>query len=65
MYEDSYPERRNLIVTSLGFIAFSFAGGDLNDGVVQLGVINAKFNHPDFLIVLVWIIFAWFIYRYG
>ncbi len=63
-FEDSSPERRNLIVTSLGFIAFSFAGGEFNDGTVQLEVINATFKHTETLTALVWVIFAWFIYRY-
>jgi hypothetical protein len=63
-YEDSSPERRNLVVTSLAFIAFTYAGGKFNDNTVQLSVINAVFTRPAVLIVMAWAMLFWFIYRY-
>ncbi|WP_147456307.1 hypothetical protein [Stutzerimonas nitrititolerans] len=63
-YEDSDPERRNLMLTSLAFIAFSLAGGEFRENVVQLQVINAHFTKPNILAVMAWMMLFWFIYRY-
>ena len=61
--EDSNPERRNLIVTSLAITFFIVAGGHFN-GEVQLQVINAKFYRQSALVWFVWLAFIWFWYRY-
>ena len=61
--EDSNPERRNLIVTSLAITVFIVAGGHFN-GEVQLQVINAKFYRQSALVWFVWLAFIWFWYRY-
>lgn len=62
--QDSDPERRNLIVTSLAFIAYFYAGGSFPDTSVRLQVINANFSRPGVLGVMAWVAFIWFIYRY-
>jgi len=62
--QDSDPERRNLMVTSIAFIAFYFAGGSFPEKSVRLQVINAEFTRPSVLCLIAWIAFFWFIYRY-
>lgn len=62
--QDSDPERRNLMVTSIAFIAFYYGGGSFPDSTVRLQVINAHFSKPAVLCVIAWLSFLWFIYRY-
>lgn len=62
--QDSDPERRNLTVTSIGFITYFYAGGSLPDTSVRLEVVNVEFSRPEVLAVIVWLAFIWFIYRY-
>lgn len=61
---DSDPERRNLVVASLAFIIFFYAGGSFPESSVRLQVINANFTKPEVLSYIAWCIFGWFIYRY-
>lgn len=62
--QDSDPERRNLMVTSIAFIAFYYAGGSFPDSTIRLQVINAHFSRPNVLGFIAWLSFLWFIYRY-
>lgn len=62
--EDSSPERRNLLVTSIAFIAYFYAGGHFPNSTVNLQVINADFTKPEVLGFMAWLAFAWFFYRY-
>jgi len=62
--QDSNPERRNLVVTSIAFIAYFFAGGSFPETSVRLQVINAEFSDPWVLSIIAWTIYIWFIYRY-
>jgi hypothetical protein len=62
--QDSNAERRNLMVTSIGFIAYFYAGGSFPDSSVRLQVINADFSRPEILSVMAWSAFIWFLYRY-
>jgi hypothetical protein len=62
--QDSNAERRNLMVTSIGFIAYFYAGGSFSDSNVRLQVINADFSKPEILSVMAWSAFIWFLYRY-
>lgn len=62
--QDSNPERRNLMVTSIAFIAFFYAGGSFPDSSVKLQVINADFSRPDVLAIIAWTALFWFLYRY-
>ena len=61
---DSDPERRNLVVTSLAFIVYYYAGGSFPDKSIRLQVINVDFSHPYILGVIAWVALFWFIYRY-
>jgi hypothetical protein len=62
--QDSDPERRNLLVTSLAFIVFFYAGGSFPENEVRLQVINASFSDPKVLCVIAWVLLFWFLYRY-
>jgi len=62
--QDSDPERRNLMVTSIAFIAYFYAGGSFPESNVRLQVINAEFSQPEILALIAWSTFCWFIYRY-
>ena len=62
--EDSCPTRRNLMATSLAFIAYFFGGGKFESGEISLQVINVKFDNVFFLSFLAWTLLLWFAYRY-
>lgn len=62
--QDSSPERRNLLVLSMGIIIFYLAGGEFIDQSVRLQIINVKFANPDMLKSIVWVLLLWFIFRY-
>ena len=63
--QDSEAERRNLIVTSLCFIAYNLGGGNFTSNEVRLQVINVSFTDPIFLGFLAWMGLFWFAYRFG
>ena len=44
---DNDPSRRNLMVTSLAFIAYFWADGCFTDSTVRLQVVNVSFDKPD------------------
>ncbi|MCC5855110.1 MAG: hypothetical protein JJU10_05415 [Idiomarina sp.] len=58
------PERRNLTVISLAFIAYYFGGGELVGDKLHLGVVSAEFSNAKFLAIMAWIIFGWTIWRF-
>jgi hypothetical protein len=62
--QDSDSERRNLVVASIAFIAYFYAGGSFPETTIQLQVINARFSKPEILSLIVWAMYFWFIYRY-
>ena len=62
--QDSNPERRNLLLMSLSFIAFFLGGGSFPKDEVRLQIITISFSRPEVLAVILWIIFIWFLYRY-
>lgn len=62
--QDSIPERRNLMVTSLGFIAYYFGGGTVTDSQLKLPVVNVAFANTTILAGLAWISIFWFLLRY-
>lgn len=62
--QDSDPERRNLTVISLAFVAYFYAAGSFPSSEVKLHVVNATFGRPWVLGVIAWIAFFWFLYRY-
>jgi hypothetical protein len=62
--EDSNPERRNLLVTSLGFVAYYYGHGAFVDKELQLELINIHFHKTGFLAALAWTMLFWFLFRY-
>lgn len=62
--EGNNPERRNLLMMSLAFIAFCYGGGSVGEQTVNFQFINLKFENLSLLTWMVWAIFFWFIYRY-
>ena len=64
--QDSNPERRNLSLLSFIFIAFFLGGGSFPDSDLSLRllVITVSFSRPEALVLLIWLIFFWFLYRY-
>ncbi|WP_286262041.1 hypothetical protein [Thalassotalea atypica] len=62
--QDSNPERRNLSVLALSIIIFFLADGKFTDNTVRLQVINIDFSNPQILVVFVWGLLVWFMFRY-
>jgi hypothetical protein len=62
--QDSLPERRNLTLVALAFIAFFYGGGQLTENEVRLIIINVSFTKPTVLSLMAWLSFIWFIWRY-
>ncbi|MCK7569170.1 hypothetical protein MLD24_21290 [Marinobacter xestospongiae] len=62
--QDSSPERRNLIVISVGIIAFFVGEASIPADEIRLGIVSVTFSRPDALIIMLWLIFLWFLYRY-
>ena len=62
--QDSLPERRNLVIISLAFIIYFYAGGQFTGEEVKLIMINAKFTKPWVLELIVWLGFVYCIWRY-
>lgn len=61
---DSSPERRNLVLTSLAFILFYAAGGSFHDEEIKLLVVNLQFSKPEILAIFVWVLLFWFALRF-
>lgn len=62
--EDSSPERKNLIICSLGFILFFYGDAEIIDQTIKLPILNVEFNNMGFLCFFVWGALFWFLYRY-
>ena len=62
--QDSDPERRNLVITSLSFIVFYLAGGHIPENTLKLQIVNITFNNTHVLIITAWLMLAWFAIRY-
>lgn len=62
--QDKDPERRNLMVTSLGFVAYYLAGGHVVENQIRIQVINISFDSPMVLAVMAWLMLFWFALRY-
>ncbi|MEM7014441.1 MAG: hypothetical protein AAF585_23520, partial [Verrucomicrobiota bacterium] len=63
-YTDNSPERRNLLVTSIAFIAYCYAGGAISENLVSLSVVNVKFANTALLGWGAYLVLIWFGYRY-
>ncbi|HHF3026171.1 TPA: hypothetical protein ACPJ0Z_004472 [Vibrio diabolicus] len=62
--QDSNAERRNLIMISMSLIVFFYSGGTFTDETIRLQVVNVHFSRPLVLVVIVWAVFFWSLYRY-
>jgi len=62
--QDSNPERRNVLVTSLSIIVFYLAGGEFTDSTVRLQMVNVHFSNPEILGYFIWGLLIWFFFRY-
>ncbi|WP_448249874.1 hypothetical protein [Thalassotalea agariperforans] len=62
--QDSEPERRNLMITSIAFITYFYGEGTFISNEIRLQVINVSFQNPKFLTLMAWIAIFWFLYRY-
>jgi len=63
-YQDSNPERRNLVVSSLCIAVYCFAGGVFESDSIRLQVVNVAFERGWVLTLSLWVMFAWFIFRH-
>ena len=62
--QDSDPERRNLVVTSLAFIVFFAADGQVAQDIIKLQIVPVTFKNTSVLGYFVWSILIWFSLRY-
>ncbi len=62
--QDIDPERRNLMVTSLGFIIFYLGEGKMESDKLTLPLVNIEFKNTVFLASMAWIMLFWFVFRY-
>lgn len=60
---DPKMQRRNLMVLSLGLLAFEIAGGKLATDKLQLNF-GITFSHPDVLLSSAYLVLAYFLWRY-
>ena len=61
---DSNPERRNLTLLSFFIILYFLGGASFEEKVIKLPLINLKFENYITLGIMVWLLLAWFLFRY-
>jgi len=61
---DSDPERRNLVVLSIGFILFKLGRGKIDGTHLKLAMVNIEFSKPEIIITAAWLMLFWFLLRY-
>ena len=64
MSADLLRQRRNLLTISLILVAIHLAGASFKDEISILGA-GIKFAHPDRLLWGAWVLWAYFMLRYG
>lgn len=64
-YSDIHPERRNLVILSLIIIVFYIGDARLDDEHARLIFVNVTFHSHGALVVFVWSMLAWFLFRYN
>ena len=62
--QDSDPERRNLVLTSIAFIIFYLADGQVTPGAITLQVVSVTFKNVLALKIFAWVMLCWFGLRY-
>lgn len=63
-YQDSHPERKNLVVISIGIIIFFFTDGKVIDKTIKIQAINVEFSDSNKIIYFIWLALIWALYRY-
>ena len=63
-YLDNNPERRNLTILSLAIIIFYLAEGKLVGSNLNFTLVNIRFEDKGMLIIIVWSMLFWFLFRY-
>ena len=61
---DNNPERRNLVVTSIGFIAYYLGDGRIDNEILKIQAISITFENTAVLAAMAWIMLFWFFIRY-
>ena len=61
---DNNPERRNLTLLSIAIIVFYLAGGYFIGNEIKLKVINVGFHNREVLGYIIWVMLAWFLFKY-
>jgi hypothetical protein len=62
--QEASPERKNLTVTSLGFILFFLGEGELDAETIKFQLVNISFKNPEVLSCFLWAMLLWFFWRY-
>jgi hypothetical protein len=62
--QEASPERKNLTVTSLGFILFFLGEGELDAETIKFQLVNISFKNPEVLSCFLWLMLIWFFWRY-
>ena len=63
-YHDTDPERRNLVLLSLGFLIYFVGEGNFKSGDINFQIINLHLNNPSGIAYISWGLLFWFFYRY-
>ena len=63
-YSDNNPERRNLTILSLAIIIYYIGNGYLINPEISFTLINIGFKNKEALVITVWVILLWFLFRY-
>lgn len=61
---DASPERRTLVITSLGFVAYYFGGGAVDDEL-RLQVVSVAFSNIIVIASMAWVMLFWFMLRFS
>jgi len=64
MVQEPDAATRNLVVMSVLLIAYFYGGGTLLDNTLKFPLVNIEFDKTGFLRILMWIMYAWFVFRY-
>ena len=63
-YADNNPERRNLTILSLAIVIYYIGEGYLINPQISFTLINVGFKNKEALVVVVWVMLIWFLFRY-
>ncbi|WP_462147304.1 hypothetical protein [Pseudoalteromonas gelatinilytica] len=63
-YQDSHPERRNLMVIALGIMIYIIGDGKITNNILKIQAISIEFEDTAKVVYFVWVAFFWSLYRY-